>query len=76
MPALIARLKDHGCTADPDKLTYFIGMEKIVRRKDGAGLPRWLRAIFGAMLRNSARATDYLRVPSDQLVDLGRQIAI
>jgi hypothetical protein len=32
--------------------------------------------LFSAMLRNSVHLTDYLRVPRDQLIDLGREISV
>ncbi|MFC5488125.1 potassium transporter Kup [Dokdonella soli] len=76
MPALMARIRMHNCPIDPHRLTYFVGMEKIVPREDRRGLPRWMEATFGAMLRNCTRVTDYLRVPADQVVDLGRQVSI
>jgi KUP system potassium uptake protein len=76
MPQLIARLALRGCTVQPDKLTYFVGAERVVRREDGTGLPRWIELLFAALLRNSARLTDYLNVPREQLVELGRQIPI
>jgi KUP system potassium uptake protein len=47
-----------------------------VPRTDGRGLPRWLEAVFSVLLRNSMHLPDYLNVPRDRLVDLGRQISI
>jgi KUP system potassium uptake protein len=35
-----------------------------------------MRVIFAAMLRNCSRVTDYLRIPADQVVDIGRQVSI
>jgi KUP system potassium uptake protein len=31
---------------------------------------------FTTFLRNSARVTDYLRIPANQVVDIGRQVSI
>ncbi len=77
LPALMSELATrHGCPVDPAALTYFIGMERIVPRDDGRGLPRWIEAPFAMMLRNCARVTDYTRVPADQVVELGRQVSI
>lgn len=77
LPALMAELAaKHGCTTTPEALTYFIGTERIVSRRNQQGLPRWIEGPFALMLRNCARVTDYLRVPSDQVVDLGRQVSI
>ena len=76
MPDLMRQLAARGCGVVPEKLTYFVGSERVVPREGGGGLPRWMEAIFSALLRNSVHAPDYLNVPRDQLVDLGRQIAI
>jgi KUP system potassium uptake protein len=76
MPALMSQIATHGCPIDPKKLTYFVGIEKIVAREGPHRLPRWMRVIFAAMLRNCARVTDYLRIPADQVVDIGRQVSI
>jgi KUP system potassium uptake protein len=69
-------LAARGCGVDADKLTYVVGSERIVPREDGAGLPRWVEVVFSALLRNSTHLPDYLNVPRDQLIDLGRQISI
>lgn len=76
MPALMAQIAMHGCPIHPDELTYFVGLEKIVAREDGRGIPRWIRTVFMMLLRNCARVTDYLRIPANQVVDIGRLISI
>ncbi|QRN53829.1 potassium transporter Kup [Dyella caseinilytica] len=76
MPALMAQIATHGCPIDPKKLTYFVGMERIVARDGPQRLPRWIRVFFTVMLRNCARVTDYLRIPANQVVDIGRQVSI
>ncbi|WP_233523435.1 potassium transporter Kup [Dyella solisilvae] len=76
LPALMSQIVTRGCPMDSHELTYFIGMEKIVPRQDGRGLPRWIEFLFRIQLRNSTRVTDYLHVPPDQVVDIGRQVSI
>ncbi|MBZ5794006.1 KUP/HAK/KT family potassium transporter [Burkholderia contaminans] len=77
LPALMTQIASrHGCPLDPAALTYFIGMERVTSRDDGQGIPRWIARAFALMLRNCTRVTDYLRVPADQVVDLGRQVSI
>jgi KUP system potassium uptake protein len=76
LPDLMRQLAARGCGITPEQLTYFVGSERIVPREDGGGLPRWMEAIFSALLRNSMHVPDYLNVPREQLIDLGRQIAI
>ncbi|HYL01118.1 MAG TPA: KUP/HAK/KT family potassium transporter [Steroidobacteraceae bacterium] len=76
LPKLMQQLAARGCGVVPGKLTYFVGSERVVPRTDGRGLPRWLEAVFSVLLRNSMHLPDYLSVPRDRLVDLGRQISI
>jgi KUP system potassium uptake protein len=76
LPSLMSQIATGGCSLDSHELTYFTGMEKIVPRVDGRGLPRWMVALFSVLLRNSTRLTDYLQVPPEQVVDVGRQVSI
>lgn len=75
MPDLMRQLAARGCGVVPERLTYFVGSERIVAREEG-GLPRWMEAIFSFLLRNATHMPDYLNVPREQLIDLGRQISI
>ena len=65
-----------GCDINLGDVTYYVGHETVVSRHDGMGLPRWEEAVFAIMQRNAARLSDFLKVPSGQLVEVGRQIAI
>ncbi|WP_175857284.1 KUP/HAK/KT family potassium transporter [Burkholderia anthina] len=77
LPALMAQLAaEHGSPREPGTLTYFIGMERVTCRDDGHGVPRWIGQAFALMLRNCTRVTDYLSVPAEQVVDLGREVSI
>lgn len=76
LPELLAKVSASNCPVDLEDLTYFIGVEKIVSIRRNDGLPRWMAHLFGALLRNSAHVTDSMHIPSEQLVDLGREVAI
>jgi KUP system potassium uptake protein len=39
-------------------------------------LPKWLVMIYALMQRNTVHVSDYFRLPSDALVEIGRQISI
>ena len=76
VPALLKFAHGLGCRIDLDDVTYYVGHETLVPREDRRALPRWLEAMFAFMQRNSAHATDYFRLPSNSVVEIGRQIAI
>jgi KUP system potassium uptake protein len=76
IPRLLVQLKQYGCDIDLADVMYFVGHETVIRRQDGLGLPPWEEALFAAMERNASHVTDYFNLPADDVVEIGRQIAI
>ena len=76
IPEILASCKAKGAQIDVDDVTYYVGAETIVPAEDGKGLPHWQEALFAAMGRNAARISDYLQLPRDQVVEIGREIEI
>jgi KUP system potassium uptake protein len=76
LPALVERSRASRNAVDASDVTYFIGRETVVRRKDGKALPWLVESVFSFMLRNSSEAIDYLQLPRDEVVEIGRQFAI
>ena len=76
IPALLLASKSRGCTVDFGDVTYYVGHETVVARQDGRGLPHWQESIFATMERNAAHVSDFFSLPSDQVVEIGRQVAI
>jgi len=76
VPALLAQCHTIGAAIDLSDVTYYVGHETIISREDGHGLPRWQEMLFAAMGRNAARISDYLRLPYDDVVEIGREIEI
>jgi KUP system potassium uptake protein len=68
--------KSLGCAIDLDDVTYYVGRETIVPREDGRGLPGWQVRIFVGLERNAVHISDFFSLPSDQVVEIGRQVAI
>jgi KUP system potassium uptake protein len=76
IPELLRVSKSAGCTIDFSDVTYYVGHETVVGREDGKGLPAWQEALFTMMERNAVHVSDFFSLPSDQVVEIGRQIAI
>jgi KUP system potassium uptake protein len=76
IPELLTTSKSLGCTVDLADVTYYVGHETVVRREDGKGLPGWQERFFAVMERNAEHVSDFFSLPSDQVVEIGRQIAI
>jgi KUP system potassium uptake protein len=76
IPLLLGEAQQRGCEVRLDDVTYYIGHEYILHRRDGPALPRWQEALFAAMVRNTSHVTDYFRLPTGQVVEIGRQVSI
>jgi KUP system potassium uptake protein len=76
IPALLRRANKLGCKLKLEDVTYYVGHETVIRRKDGKGLPRLVEGLFAYLQRNSVHISDYFRLPSDSVVELGREISI
>jgi KUP system potassium uptake protein len=76
IPELLATGKSLGCTVDLDDVTYYVGHETVIGREDGRGLPAWQEGLFAVMERNAIHVSDFFSLPNDQVVEIGRQIAI
>ena len=76
IPDLLLNSKSLGCTVDVGDVTYYVGHETVVGREDGLGLPAWQERIFAVMERNAVHVSDFFSLPNDQVVEIGRQVAI
>ena len=75
IPRDLAGLRDRGVDFDPMQVSYFLGRETLV----AAAIPRmpiWRLWLFLVMARNAVSATEFFRIPSDRVVELGVRIAI
>lgn len=76
IPAVLRQSKEQGCDILTDDITYYVGHETPVRREDGEGLPKWRFDLFAFMDRNSAKVTDFFRLPRNDVVEIGRDVEI
>ncbi len=60
---------------DPMQASYFLGREVIVPAM-APKMPWWRLWLFLVMARNAVPATEFFRIPSDRVVELGVRVAI
>ena len=60
---------------DPMQASYFLGREVLVAAT-APKLPWWRLWLFLVMARNAVPATEFFRIPSDRVVELGVRVAI
>ena len=59
-----------------DDVVYYVGHGTIVPSEDARGLAKLQEALYIAMERNSVHVSDFFRLPNDNVVLIGRRIAI
>jgi KUP system potassium uptake protein len=75
IPRELEALAELGIPYEPMQTSYFLGRETVV----AAAVPkmsRWRQWLFVVLSRNSLSATEFFRIPSDRVVELGVKVAI
>ncbi len=75
LPRELEALSAHGVDYDPMQVSFFLGREVLVRAMVPK-LPKWRLFLFILMARNAVPATEFFRIPSDRVVELGVRVAI
>ncbi|MBR0681417.1 potassium transporter Kup [Roseomonas eburnea] len=75
IPKELESLREVGIPFEPMQTSYFLGRETVV----AAAVPKmsqWRQWLFTIMSRNAVPATEFFRIPSDRVVELGVRVAI
>ncbi|MBK1660352.1 potassium transporter Kup [Paracraurococcus ruber] len=75
IPRDLEALREDGVAFEPMQASYFLGRETLV----AAVVPKmshWRQWLFTLMSRNAVPATEFFRIPSDRVVELGVRVAI
>jgi KUP system potassium uptake protein len=75
LPRDIALLRDKGVDIEPMQASYFLGRETLVAAM-APRMPIWRMWLFLVLARNATPATEFFRIPSDRVVELGVRVAI
>ena len=75
IPRDLAELRAQGVDFDPMQASYFLGRETLVPAMVPK-MPIWRLYLFLVMARNAVSATEFFRIPSDRVVELGVRVAI
>jgi KUP system potassium uptake protein len=75
IPRALEDLKRLGVAFDPMQVSYFLGREVMVPAM-APKMPLWRLWLFLVMARNAVPATEFFRIPSDRVVELGVRVAI
>ena len=75
VPVALARLREHGCSVDDMDTSYFLSRDIVIPTL-GGGMAAWREKLFAGMHRNAAAAADFLRLPTNRVVELGSKVEI
>ena len=75
LPRDLSLLRDQGVTVEPMQASYFLGRETLVAAM-APRMPIWRMWLFLVLARNATPATEFFRIPSDRVVELGVRVAI
>ena len=75
IPRDLEALPSRGVAFDPMQASYFLGREVLVPAMVPK-MPWWRLWLFLVLARNAVPATEFFRIPSDRVVELGVRVAI
>lgn len=74
VPRALSNIVDPEFGFDSEDAAYFLGRETIITKSRGIG--RLRAALFALMHRNSSSAVQYFSLPPEQVIEIGRQVAL
>ena len=75
VPVALARLRSRGCCVDDMDTSYFLSRDIVIPTM-GGGMADWREKLFASMHRNASAAADFLRLPTNRVVELGSKVEI
>jgi KUP system potassium uptake protein len=75
VPQALSLLKTHGVVLEDMDTSYFISRDLVIPTL-GQGMSMWREKLFASMHRNAAAAADFLRLPTNRVVELGSKVEI
>ena len=75
VPAALALLRTQGLEFEPMVTSYFLSRDVIIPHMSHRMAP-WREKLFAQMHRNASRVSDFLRLPSNSVVELGSKIEL
>ena len=75
VPLALSLLNGRGCDLEPMNTSYFLSRDSIVPTVHGE-MAQWREKLFAQMHLNASAAADFLKLPSNSVVELGSKIEI
>ena len=75
IPDILNQLKRYGLQLEMEAISYFLGRETLLATNK-PGMAIWRERLFTLMSRNAQSAMTFLRIPPDQVVEMGSQVEL
>ena len=75
LPKALQQIKGRGCELDDMTTSYFLSRDTVIPTI-GSGMAQWREKLFAQMHHNASGAADFLKLPSNSVVELGSKIEI
>jgi len=75
VPKALQQLAGRGCDVEPMTTSYFLSRDTVVPTL-GGGMAIWREKLFAQMHHNASAAADFLKLPSNAVVEMGSKIEI
>jgi len=75
LPREMEKLPGMGVEWDPMRASYFLARETLAQAAVSR-MSRWRRWLYGLMARTAVPATEFLRIPSGHVVELGVRVGV
>jgi KUP system potassium uptake protein len=75
LPKALEHMKGRGCELDAMTTSYFLSRDTVTPTLAG-GMAHWREKLFAQMHLNASAAADFLKLPSNAVVELGSKIEI
>lgn len=76
VPVALRECEAFGLKVSLDTVTYYLARETLIPSLKRPGMMLWREKLFSFMTRNSLPATDFFRIPTERVVELGIRIEI
>ncbi|CDZ76471.1 potassium transport protein Kup [Legionella massiliensis] len=76
IPNVLKNLQAQGYDINIKDITYYLGHDTVMIRRNSNALLKYFKAIFAFMHRNSLPMSDYFHLPPESVFEIGRQIEI
>lgn len=76
VPVILKACGRFGVHVDPDKATYYLSHETVLRAKEGSEMSELGLALYSYMSRNATRVTEFFNIPQDRVMEIGIHVEI